>query len=102
MHLPQTNLLMNIPVFGTKTAKKALLKLGFIIDEKMGKGSHSIAKHPSRKPTDITVQRPFITIPNKREYYVPARNGFIKQVMLFGFSKDEVWEALFGKVKNKK
>jgi len=97
MHLLQNILHMNIPVFGTKTAKKALLKLGFSIDEKMGKGSHAIAKHPLKKPTDLSIQRPFITIPNKKEYYMPTRHGFIKQVMLFGFSKEEVMEALFGK-----
>lgn len=91
--------LMNIPVFGTKTAKKALLRLGFTIDEKMGKGSHSVARHPEKKPNDLTIQRPFITIPNKKEYYLPTRHGFVKQVMMFGFTKEKILEALFGKKK---
>lgn len=90
---------MNIPVFGTKSATKALLKLGFNIDTKKGKGSHSIAKHPSRKPKDLKIQRPFITIPNKKEFYIPSRHGFIKQIMAFGFTKEEVMEALFGRKK---
>lgn len=101
MLLHQSIQLMNIPVFGTKVAKKALQKLGFTIDTKMGKGSHFIAKHPSRRPVDTSIQRPFLTIPNRKEYSPPTRHGFIKQVGMFGFTKDEVLEALFGSSKGK-
>lgn len=88
---------MNIPVFGTKKTLKALRSLGFDIETKKGKGSHVIAKHPSKRPQDLTIQRPFITIPNRKEFFTSARAGFVKQAMLFGFTREEVLEALFGK-----
>lgn len=87
---------MDIPVFGTKKLVRALFKLGFVIDEKRGKGSHIIATHTIRKQLDTRL-RPFITIPQRKEFYPPSRNSLVKEIMTFGFSKEEVLETLFGK-----
>lgn len=80
------------PVFGDREAKKALKKLGFIISESKGKGSHAKATHPNRKPAPER-QRPFIIIKKRKEYSKPFREDFIKEIMAFGFTKDEVIKA---------
>ena len=86
-----------IPVFGERGAKKGLEDLGFKIDEKRGKGGHALAKHPQKSPTPSR-QRPFITIPKRKEYGDPRfRADFIKEVSAFGFAKPEVIKALKGK-----
>ena len=91
----------SIPVFGEKEAKKGLQKLGFSIDESKGKGGHAKAFHRTRKPNPIR-QRPFIIIPKRREFGDPGfRSDFLKEVIAFGFTKEEVIWALQGK-KHKK
>lgn len=87
----------NIPVFGKKQAERALTILGFEIYEDRGKGSHGLAKHPTKKPTP---DRPFrnITIPHYKTYDDPGlRSDFVKQIMSFGFTREQVLTALRGK-----
>lgn len=87
----------DIPVFGEKEAKKGLSLLGFEIDEKRGKGGHSLAKHPQKSPTPSR-QRPFITVPKRKEFGDPRfRADFVKEITAFGFTKEEAIEALRGK-----
>ena len=87
----------DIPSLGERQAKKALRLLGFDIDETRGKGSHSLAEHPKRKPSPLR-QRPFIVIPHRKEFGNRSfRKDFIKEIIAFGFSKEEVIKALRGK-----
>lgn len=89
----------SIPVFGRREAEKALKILGFDIYEDRGKGGHGLAKHPLRKPDPLR-QIANITIPHVKgkSYDNPdLRNDFVKEIMAFGFSKDEVLLALRGR-----
>jgi len=85
-----------MPVFGYGIARAGLIALGFIIDTKRGKGDHDLAMHPTRKPYHER-QRPFITVPHWKEYGSPDfRSDFIREIMAFGFTRDEVISALNG------
>ena len=87
----------NIPLFGRKQAEKALRILGFDIYDDRGKGSHGLAKHPTRK---LHPGRPLpnITIPHYKTYEDPdLRSDFIKEIMQFGFTKDQILISLKGK-----
>lgn len=87
----------NTPVFGKKQAERALKILGFNIYDDRGKGSHGLAKHPTRKPNP---GRPIsnITIPHYKTYDDPdLRSDFIKEISHFGFTKDQILSALRGK-----
>lgn len=86
-----------IPVFGRKHAEKALRILGFEIFQDRGKGGHGLAKHPTRKP-DPERQIANITIPHTKTYDDPdLRSDFVKEVMAFGFTKEQVVQALQGR-----
>ncbi len=89
----------SIPVFGRKQAEKGLKILGFEIYEDRGKGGHGLAKHPTRKPDPLR-QIANITIPhtkNKAFDDPNLRSDFVKEVMAFGFTKEQVIAALTGK-----
>jgi len=87
----------SIPTFGERQAKKGLKLLGFEIFDDRGKGGHSLAKHPTRIP-DPARQRANIAIPHRKDFGDPRfRNDFIKEVMAFGFSREDVLFALKGK-----
>lgn len=82
-----------LPLFGSQELIKALKKLGFEIDESRGKGGHYLAKHPEIKPGHG--QRPFITIRGMKEYGDPGfRSKVINEIRAFGFSREEIIEAL--------
>jgi hypothetical protein len=82
-----------IPVYGCEELKRCLIVLGFTIDESLGKGGHALAKHPTKKPTHG--QAPYITIRGLKEYADPNfRSTIVKQIVCFGFTRDEVIEAL--------
>lgn len=87
-----------IPVFGRRHFKKGLSKLGFEIYTKYGKGSHEIAKHPTRKPNpDRQIRN--VTIPHTRSgtYDDPRlRKQCVDEVCAFGFTEDEVMNAIKG------
>lgn len=88
-----------IPVFGEKELTKACLLLGFIVLEDRGKGGHKLAKHPIRKPKNPR-QYEHITIPTAREYHsLDFRSDIIKEIMEFGFNKEQVIAGLKGKKK---
>lgn len=85
-----------LPVFGYQEALKAVQILGFVVDFGRGKGSHSLAEHPTRKPI-VVRQRPCITIPHWKEYSDPNfRSKFVNEIRAFGFTKNEVIDALNG------
>lgn len=87
----------NIPVFGRKQAERGLKILGFDIYDDRGKGSHGLAKHPTRKP-DPNRSIANITIPHYKTYDDPdLRNDFIKEIMCFGFTREQVLTAIRGK-----
>lgn len=87
----------NIPTFGEREAKKGLRILGFDIYKDRGKGGHQLAKHPTRKPNSPR-QYPHITIPNWQEYAdKDFRKDFIKEIVSFDFTEQEVIMALKGK-----
>ncbi|OGM31653.1 hypothetical protein A2803_04460 [Candidatus Woesebacteria bacterium RIFCSPHIGHO2_01_FULL_44_21] len=89
-----------IPVFGSPELKTALSELGFTIDETRGKGGHSLAKHPSKKPSGG--QAPYITIRGLKEYSDPNfRSMIVNQVRQFGFTRDEIINALSGRKSRK-
>lgn len=88
-----------VPPFGQREAIQALKLLGFTVTTTGGKGSHAKAKHSTKIPSKDTYQRPLLTIPHRREFGSIARKAFIKQVTAFGFTPDEVVQALHGKKK---
>ena len=78
---------MEIPAFNTRKFTKALKKLGFVIDESKGKGSHAKAIHPSRKPI-VPSQPPFIMIQRVQgDYYKPFREDLIKELKILVLPK---------------
>ncbi len=84
-----------LPVFGCEEFKAALVSLGFEVDESRGKGGHAIAKHPTLKP--IEGQAPYITVRGLKEYADPGfRSALVNEVRKFGFSRDQVIDALSG------
>ena len=86
-----------IPVFGRRQAEKALKILGFVVYQDKGKGGHGLAKHPDRKP-DPQRQIANITIPHTKTYDDPnLRGDFVKEVMAFGFTREQVILALNGR-----
>ncbi len=88
-----------IPTFGDRELTKACKLLGFIICEDRGKGGHILAKHPSRKPL-VPRQYPHITIQRANEYRtLDYRQALIREIMAFGFTKEQVILALKGKKK---
>lgn len=88
-----------IPTFGDRELTKACVLLGFDIFEDRGKGGHVLAKHPTRKPINPR-QYPHITIQRGREYCtLDYRQTIIKELMQFGFTKEQVINALKGKRK---
>lgn len=89
-----------IPVFGYAELETALSNLGFIIDKTRGKGGHSIAKHPTRKPTGG--QAPYITIRGLKEYGDPDfRSMIVNQIRQFDFTREEIIDALRGQKKKR-
>lgn len=91
-----------MPVFGFREAEVGLKALGFILDETRGKGDHALASHLTKRP-NFERQRPFITVPHWREYSSrDFRSDFMREIMAFGFTRDEVISALTGKYKKKK
>lgn len=98
--LPRNSPMPKIPVYGCVELETALNILGFIIDKTRGKGGHSIAKHPTRKPTGG--QAPYVTIRGLKEYADPNfRSLIVNQIRQFGFSRKEVIDALNGKRRKK-
>lgn len=88
-----------MPVFGYDGACAGLILLGFIIDKTRGKGDHDLAMHPTKKP-NYERQRPFVTVPHWKEYGSPSfRSDFIREIMAFGFTRDEVIRAINGTYK---
>lgn len=63
--------------------------LGFVLDVGSGRGNHYKFKHPTRQPV-VENQRPFITIPRHDFDHGNLHNMIERQLMCFGFSKDEV------------
>lgn len=90
-----------IPVFGCVELKRALKDLGFSIDETRGKGDHDLGFHPTLKP--VQGQKPFITIPNWKEYADPNFRGqIVTEIFRFGISKQDIIDALQGRYKKRK
>lgn len=88
-----------IPTFGEKELSKACSILGFIIFNDRGKGGHKLAKHPTRKPLTLR-QYPHITIQGGKEYCtLDYRQTIIREIMQFGFTKEQVILALKGNKK---
>ena len=78
-----------LPVFGRKAFTATLLELGFEIIKGLGKGSHTLAKHPTRKPDHN--QRPFVVIKQDKTYQDSYfRSTLIREVCAFGFQKEFV------------
>ena len=89
---------MPIPVFGEKQIKKCLKNLGFEILLDRGKGGHSLAKHPTRKP-NTGQPMPHMTIPHAREYMSrDFRIHMLKEIESFGFTRKQVLQAFKKKV----
>ena len=87
------------PAFGEKKLTKACKLLGFIIYKNRGKGGHKLAKHPTRKPSSPR-QYPHITIQCGKEIRsLDYRQTIIREIMQFGFTKEQVYLALKGKSK---
>jgi len=84
-----------IPIYGCKELENALVILGFKIFTGRGKGGHKLAKHLTLKP--IGYQAPNITIRGLREYgSADFRSDVVKEIMAFGFTRDQVIAALNG------
>lgn len=85
----------SLPSFGKRKAKKLCRKLGFIIDDSKGKGGHSKAIHPTRVAKDTKGRTTkFIIIAGRKEYSKSFRERFIKELVNFGFSKEEILDKL--------
>lgn len=71
--------------------ERCLLRLGFTRNYRVGQGDH-VATYgfPGRKPTPPQI--PLITIPHKMDD-PDFRKVLVKQIMAFGFSKNEVMRA---------
>jgi hypothetical protein len=92
----------SIPVFGDKELIQACKLLGFDVLSDRGKGGHKLAKHPTRKPL-ISRQYEHITICTAQEYCtLDYRQAIIREIMAFGFSKEQVICALKGDKKGLK
>lgn len=87
-----------LPVFGCDELKKCLVILGFTIDENRGKGGHALAKHETKKP--VEGQAPYITVRGLKEYADAGfRSMIVNEIIRFGFTRDEIIDALSGKRK---
>jgi predicted RNA binding protein YcfA (HicA-like mRNA interferase family) len=85
-----------IPVFGSAVLEKALKLLGFVIYTDRGKGGHTLAKHPKLKPN--LPQAPYITIRSMKEYgSADFRAILVREIVAFGFTRNQVINALNGK-----
>lgn len=66
-----------------------------MIDESKGKGGHAKATHPTRIAKNAGGRTTkFIIIPGRKEYSKPFREEFIKELVNFGFSKEEILKNL--------
>lgn len=81
----------SFPPDKSKHWKRVLRKLGFR-EMRVGKGKHAHKfSHPTRKTKDYRIQPNFIIIPSTMHKQLSA--GIVKQVMMFGFSLEEIEDA---------
>lgn len=78
--------------FGTLQLCKALENLGFTPQKQNGT-SHQKYFVPKDKNVPKSV-RPFITVVHgRKQYFPPICAGYLRQIEIFGFSKDEIVQA---------
>lgn len=83
------------PVYGRNELVRCLTRLGFVIDESKGKGAHAKAIHPTRQA--VNEQAPYVIVRRLKEYKDPNfRSQIVKEILSFGFSKEEIIDSLMG------
>ena len=84
---------LQVPNFTSKEYEEALRYLGFQIDDTKGKGKHNKAKVP-RTVKISPGQRNFIMIPNDKNPGPDLKARLIRELLQFGFTKEQLIEAL--------
>lgn len=81
----------HFPPTKEKEWKALLKKLGFV-DTRVGAGKHAHKYcHPNRHTKDYRIQPDFIIVPSK--IYPSLSSKMVKEIMMFGFTLEEIREA---------